>query len=264
MAQPSGLSSDGERLWFVDSETSSLRYLDRSGRLSTAIGTGLFDFGYNDGPAADALLQHPLGVVADSSAIVVCDTYNSALRRYDLTRSELTTLARDGLDEPSGAALLGGGLIVADTNNHRLVNVGSDGEVRPFEVLGLLPPEPVPVEGPVAARIGPVELAGEVELSASLTIPEGQKLDSSLGPPVQLSIHSDELLSGGNPLLTGDELPARTRLSLNGDEGDLDVLLRVGTCKEGPGAVCELTERRWCVRVRRDEEGSPRINLGVT
>ena len=264
MAQPSGLSSDGERLWFVDSETSSLRYLDRSGRLSTAIGTGLFDFGYNDGPAADALLQHPLGVVADSSAIVVCDTYNSALRRYDLTRSELTTLARDGLDEPSGAALLGEDLVVADTNNHRLVNVEPGGEVRPFEVFGLLPPEPVPVEGPVAARIGPVELAGEVELSASLTISEGQKLDSSLGPPVQLSIHSDELLSGGTLLLTGDELPARTRLSLNGDEGDLDVLLRVGTCKEGPGAACELTERRWRVRVRRGEEGSPRINLGVT
>jgi hypothetical protein len=51
MAQPSGLSSDGERLWIVDSETSSLRYLDRSGRVFTAVGTGLFDFGYRDGPA---------------------------------------------------------------------------------------------------------------------------------------------------------------------------------------------------------------------
>lgn len=31
-------------------------------------------------------------------------------------------------------------LVVADTNNHRLVRVGLDGEVRPFEVRGLLPP----------------------------------------------------------------------------------------------------------------------------
>lgn len=51
MSQPSGLSSDGERLWVVDSETSSLRYLDRSGRILTAVGTGLFDFGYRDAPA---------------------------------------------------------------------------------------------------------------------------------------------------------------------------------------------------------------------
>ena len=263
MAQPSGLASDGERLWVVDSETSSLRYLDRSGRLSTAVGTGLFDFGYSDGPAAEALLQHPLGVVFTSGGPVVCDTYKSALRRYDPTREELTTLASDGLDEPSGAALFGGDLIVADTNNHRLVSIGTVGEIRPFEIFGLLPPEPVPAEGPVAARIGPVELAGEVEFSVTLAIPKGQKLDNSLGPPVQLSIHSDDLLTDGGLLLTGDELPARTRLSLSGDEGELDVLLRVGTCEEGPGAVCNLSERRWRLRVRRDEEGSPRINLGL-
>ena len=263
MAQPSGLSSGGERLWFVDSETSSLRYLDHSGRLFTAVGTGLFDFGYKDGPAAEALLQHPLGVVVTPGGPVVCDTYNSALRRYDPKGNELATLARDGLDEPSGAALLGGNLIVADTNNHRLVLVGADGEVRLLDVRGLLPPAPVPAEGPVAARIGPVELAGEVELSATLPIPEGQKLDPSLGPPVQLSIRSDELLPDGGLLLTGDELPVWTRLSLSGDEGELDVLLRVGTCEEGPGAVCKLMERRWSVEAWRDEEGSPRLNLGL-
>ena len=263
MAQPSGLASDGERLWFVDAETSSLRYLDRSGRLSTLVGTGLFDFGYSDGPATEALLQHPLGVVVASGVPVVCDTYNSALRRYDLTRGELTTLARDGLDEPSGAALLGGDFIVADTNNHRLVSIGTGGEVRPFEISGLLPPEPVPAHGPVAARIGPVELAAEVELSATLAIPEGQKLDNSLGPPVQISVHSDDLLPDGGLLFTGDELPARTLLSLSGDEGELDVILRVGTCEEGLGAACNLSERRWRVRARRDEEGSPRINLGL-
>jgi hypothetical protein len=46
-------------------------------------------------------------------------------------------------------------------------------------------------------------------------------------------------------------------------EGYLAVLLRVGTCEEGPGAVCNLNERRWRVTVRRDDEGSPRLNLGL-
>lgn len=128
------------------------------------------------------------------------------------------------------------------------MSVGTDGEVWPFEVFGLLPPAPAPAEGPVAARIGPVELAGEVELSVTLPLPEGQKLDSSLGPPVQLSIRSDDLLPEGGLLLTGDELPARTRLILSGDAGELDVLLCVGTCEEGPGAVCNLTERRWRIK----------------
>ncbi|HKH75360.1 MAG TPA: alkyl hydroperoxide reductase, partial [Rubrobacteraceae bacterium] len=46
MAQPSGLAVENGKLWVADSETSSLRYLDRSGRLTTAVGVGLFDFGH--------------------------------------------------------------------------------------------------------------------------------------------------------------------------------------------------------------------------
>lgn len=164
------------QIWISDSETSSLRYLDHSGRISTTVGTGLFDFGYKDGPADHALLQHPLGVIATPHGIVVCDTYNSALRRYDAQKNELTTLARKNLSEPSGATLLngsGGQLVVADTNNHRLARVGLDGDIHPFEVRGLMPPAPIPGRGPV--EIGPVEL----ELTATLPIPDGQKLDSS-------------------------------------------------------------------------------------
>jgi hypothetical protein len=144
------------------------------------------------------------------------------------------------------------------------VRVGPDGEVRPFEFRGLLPPAPIPAEVHITAEIGPVELADRVELSATLPIPEGQKLNPSLGPPVQLSVSSDELLPNDGVLLTGDELPARTRLALGGaEEGNLDVLLRVETCEEGPGATCNLNERRWRVTIRRDEEGSPRLNLGL-
>ena len=263
MAQPSGLSADDGKLWVVDSETSSLRYLDRSGYLSTVVGSGLFDFGYRDGPAADALLQHPLGVLAAPGGPVVCDTNNSALRAYDPVRDEVVTIIADGLSEPSGATLLAGNLVVADTNNHRLVQGGADGEAQTFEIRGLLPPEPVPVRSPGALEIGPVELAGDVELSATLPIPDGQKLDPSLGPPVQLSVSSDRLLPNGDLLLTGDDLHARTRLALGAVEGSLDVLLRVGTCEEGPDAVCNLSERRWRVSVRRDEEGSPQLNLGL-
>lgn len=102
-----------------------------------------------------------------------------------------------------------------------------------------------------------------MELTATLPIPEGRRLDPSLGPPVQLSISSDELLSDGDLLLTSDELPARATLSLNEVEGTLDILLRVGTCEEGLAAVCTLTERRWRVKASRDPEGSQRLNLGV-
>src|SRR5207253_491962 len=82
LAQPSGLSARGERLWVVDSESSALRFV-ADGAIHTAAGQGLFDFGYVDGPATEALFQHPLGVLAlPDGAVLVADTYNGAVRRY--------------------------------------------------------------------------------------------------------------------------------------------------------------------------------------
>src|SRR5262249_43011805 len=65
LSQPSGLSAspDGSRLWIADAESSALRWVE-AGEIHTAVGQGLFDFGHVDGPAAQALLQHPLGVAA--------------------------------------------------------------------------------------------------------------------------------------------------------------------------------------------------------
>ncbi|HUX71747.1 MAG TPA: thioredoxin-like domain-containing protein, partial [Cellulomonadaceae bacterium] len=113
-AQPSGLAVDAdERLWVADSEVSGLRWIEPgqiepgqiepdveptggAGTVRTAIGQGLFDFGHRDGPADQALLQHPLGVaVLPDGSIAIADTYNGSVRRYDPVTHEVTTLARD-------------------------------------------------------------------------------------------------------------------------------------------------------------------------
>ncbi|HVM32232.1 MAG TPA: thioredoxin-like domain-containing protein, partial [bacterium] len=53
LAQTSGLCAGGENLYFVDSETSSLRVTGfaPSSSVTTLVGRGLFEFGDNDGPA---------------------------------------------------------------------------------------------------------------------------------------------------------------------------------------------------------------------
>ena len=123
LAQPSGLAVDGDRLWFVDAETSALRRLDLDDTLHTAVGEGLFDFGDADGPAAVARLQHPLGVaVLPDGALGVADTYNGAVRRYDPVTDTVTTLAR-GLAEPSGLVVADGGLWAVESTGHRLTPV---------------------------------------------------------------------------------------------------------------------------------------------
>ena len=124
LAQPSGLATgpDGT-LWVADSETSAVRELRRSpggaGLLTTAVGQGLFDFGHRDGPADEALLQHPLGVaVLPDGSVAVADTYNGAVRRYDPATRTVGTLA-EGLAEPSDVLVDGDALVVVESAAHR-------------------------------------------------------------------------------------------------------------------------------------------------
>ncbi|MFY9635858.1 MAG: NHL domain-containing thioredoxin family protein, partial [Cellulosimicrobium cellulans] len=134
-AQPSGLAEDADgNVWVADSETSALRKLaiDDAGTVTveTAVGKGLFDFGFRDGEAAGARLQHPLGVtVLPDGSVAIADTYNGAVRRYDPAAGKVSTLAR-GLSEPSdvivdhthatGSEPL---LVVVEANKHQLVYV---------------------------------------------------------------------------------------------------------------------------------------------
>jgi thiol-disulfide isomerase/thioredoxin len=138
LAQPSGLSSLLGSLYFVDAESSSLRFYFE-GYVRTLVGSGLFDFGFKDGDRKRAKLQHPLGIFADVTGVYVADTFNHSIRRYDPQKQTLETVIGDGhpgegaadaptagskveLNEPSGITKLAEGLFaISDTNNHRLV-----------------------------------------------------------------------------------------------------------------------------------------------
>ena len=65
LAQPTGLALDSEAgvLYFVDSETSSVRAVDvGDGVVETLVGVGLFEFGRRNGDFAQARLQHCRGI----------------------------------------------------------------------------------------------------------------------------------------------------------------------------------------------------------
>jgi DNA-binding beta-propeller fold protein YncE/peroxiredoxin len=141
-SQPSGLALAGRALFVVDAEASALRRIDlETARVDTLVGTGLFDFGDRDGPFELAQLQHPGGVaVLGDGDLLIADTYNHKLRRVDLSERRVTTVAGSGepgpgtgagedslLNEPSGVAVSGGLVLVADTNNDRLLRYDAAG-----------------------------------------------------------------------------------------------------------------------------------------
>jgi sugar lactone lactonase YvrE len=139
LAQPSGLTTDGQRIIFADSESSAVRAADFApdGYTQTLVGEGLFEFGDRNGKAIGARLQHCLGVAFHAGRVYIADSYNNKIKMLDLAAKEITTVLGSGrpadLHEPGGLSVWQRGdetlLYIADTNNHRIVQatVASDG-----------------------------------------------------------------------------------------------------------------------------------------
>jgi thiol-disulfide isomerase/thioredoxin len=250
MAQPSGLSAAADRLWIADSETSALRYL-ADGVLHTAVGQGLFDFGHVDGLAKQALLQHPLGVAAlPDGSVLIADTYNDAVRRYDPTTDEVSTVD-SGLAEPSDVLVTRDGTVfVVESAAHRLTRL-APGAVR--TVTGERhrterPPSPL--------------AAGSVTLEVVFTPAPGQKLDTQFGPSTRLTVSASPaglLLEGAG---TTTELSRRLVVDPAVRNGVLQVVAQAATCDaDAENAACHLTRQDWGVPVVVTPDGPERLAL---
>lgn len=271
-AQPSGLAEDAAgNIWVADSETSALRKLviddDGGVTVETAIGKGLFDFGFRDGAAAEARLQHPLGVtVLPDGSVAIADTYNGAVRRYDPAARTVSTLAR-GLSEPSdvivdhthavGSEPL---LVVVEANKHQLVYVPIPKEAQQVDEGAVQTHRP---KSPVAA--------GQLELKVRFTAPTGQKLDDRWGDPTQMKISSTppELIVAGGGTSVG--LLRTVELSADVPEGVLHITARAAAC-DGPEtedgeipdhAACHLYQQDWGIPVVLQADGDTELILDL-
>jgi thiol-disulfide isomerase/thioredoxin len=263
-AQPSGLATDGQSLFVADAETSSIRAVSLATRdVHTLVGQDLFVFGDIDGPAPRVRLEHPLGVAWGRGAVWIADTYNSKIKRFDLTTGLTTTLlgGRDHKDlyEPEGLSLRGDDLVIADTKHHRIVLVDTKtGAARPFEIHGLTAPSVgVALDAPVAEPTSAIEAVslGDVPIAAhgATVVHFGWKTESGTGINEEAPFHvewssSDGLASVPTPLRTtgatvqhGFDLSVTPIAGTEGGRlaGRLDVVL------------CDISTHLVCVPVKR-------------
>ena len=189
LAQPSGIVTDGQRLFFADAESSAIRVadIDPQGEVRTIVGTGLFDFGDVDGVGDAVRLQHALGLTLGPDGLIyVADTYNSRIKVIDPATREARTLAGDGhgfrdgtepqFHEPGGISYADGRLYIADTNNDaiRVLDLAT-GEVTTVifpnpEALSRRPEAPVFAGGDMP----PAEWYGEIVHLESVAVAPGQ------------------------------------------------------------------------------------------
>lgn len=261
-AQTSGLAAaaGGEALWLVDAETSALRRF-ANGTVTTVAGAGLFDFGHRDGPAAQALLQHPLGLtVLPDGSVAVADTYNGAVRLYEPATGTVRTIAT-GLREPADVLAAGGGLLVVESAAHRVVRL---------PLPEAMPPQAAsrgPDTAHHAQRLPTPVKPGQVELTVVFTPPPGQKLDDRYGPATRLVVSASppELLADGAG--SGTDLGRTLTIAAGQQPGVLHVAAMAASCDDPdasePGSfpACHVHQQDWGIPVNVSPDGQPELAL---
>ncbi len=280
LAQPSGIAVAGDRLWIADSEVSAVRGLDLvDERVFTVIGEGLFDFGDVDGAHPAARLQHPLGVAAWGGRVLVADSYNHRIKVVEPGSRTATSLLGDGrpgaddgrgnlrLFEPGGLDVAGDEVLIADTNNHRVVWADlAGGAWREVAIEGLDPPargedggaipEPAEEVAPVTLRRG-----DGITLAVDAAFAPGFHLNPEA--PLTLRLRRDGRVLA-QVTRTVAELPAGFVLPAGAVEpGAWLVDLSFVGCAEGEAARCVPVRHTWRVSVALADAGAARLDLRV-
>ena len=296
-AQPSGLATDGRKLYVADSESNIIRAIDlnEGGEVRTLAGGDLFEFGDRDGRGDEVRLQHPLGVAAHGGAILIADTYNHKIKRLHPQTGRVETFAgtgrpgqadgaRPAFYEPGGLSVAAGKLYVADTNNHaiRVLDLKS-GQATTLNLRGLRPPDE-PATATTAAgaddaspnieevKLAPqrLRLGGRAALNVSVVLPAGYHLNPSAPQRYRVSVEKgDAHLS----LAGTDSAPAKVaarsakdlalplRLPLRAlSAGDAELLVRLTIfyCREDNTGTCQIKTLVWRAPVRiSDDAGAP-------
>lgn len=278
MAQPSGLTSDGEQLFVADSETSAIRAvtLGLNGRVQTIIGEGLFEFGDQDGTGKEVVrLQHPLGVAYHDSLLYVADTYNHKIKKIGpATSTSVTYLGTgqpgrdDGANpsffEPGGLSVAAGHLYIADTNNHaiRVADLAT-GEVRTLRLKGLA--IPTTVSGFSSMNFGPenvidvpvqqVQAGQPGQLQVDLKLPDGYHLNPQAPFTYRVETNGEGLAiadADRHVSTMAPELPLA--IPFQAAPGTYDTGLTIDLtfyyCREDDTGVCAIQSVRWNVPLR--------------
>ena len=275
LAQPSGIAVAGDRLWIADSEVSAVRGLDLvDEQVFTVIGEGLFDFGDVDGAWPAARLQHPLGVAWWNGRVLVADSYNHKIKTVEPGARVAATLLGDGrpgaddgrgglrLFEPGGLSVAGDELLIADTNNHRVVWADpAGGNWHEVAIEGLEPPVSRTAAAETDAELPPATLRREGGIMLAVAAEFAPGLHAGPEAPVTLRVRvGDRVIA--QQTRTGVAWPVDFALPAGVVEpGTWRIEVSLAACADGEAARCVPVRGAWRVPVSLAADGEERLEL---
>jgi hypothetical protein len=290
-AQPSGLATDGTRLFVADSEVSGVREIDLSKpeaqqNVETVVGVGLFGFGDVDGKGSRVRLQHCLGLAYGKGRLYIADSYNNKIKVCDPTTKSVTSLvgaktpgttdAPPHFNEPGGLSVAGSDLYVADTNNHLIRVVSLDTKaVRTLKLSGLTAPKirPIPTfPNPTVVNAEAVRIAPGKEFTLSLApvLEKGYDLNTQASMTYLIETpDKPAALSATNPTNGGridpPALPFTVTIPLSaeshaGETLNVKVSLKAMVCL--PNTLCTVKNYVWNVPVTFADSAPKAASIG--
>lgn len=266
-SQPSGIISDGKKLWIADSEANIIREIDLlKGTVETLVGGDLFDFGDVDGDGDDVRLQHPLGVVIYDGKVLIADTYNHKIKLLDAEKRTVTTFLGTGKSgqadgktptfyEPAGLSVADGKLFVADTNNHaiRVVDLKTK-EAATLKINGLTPPIEnkdeadgfSPNENETKLDVQEVAANAANSLVFNIKLPEGYHLNPNAPQRYEISVADGKNIKISNAKQKFAKLPLNVSFqTTTAGSAVLQAKMSVYYCREDNTGTCLIKRLVW-------------------
>jgi thiol-disulfide isomerase/thioredoxin len=286
LAQPSGITTDGIKLYFADSEASAIRSADLkpNGKVKTIIGTGLFDFGDLDGTGDNARIQHPLGVAFNEydGLIYIADTYNNKIKSVNPVTREVKTYSGTGLagtrdgsidaqfNQPEGIVIVNGKMFITDTNNHllRVLNMNT------MEVKTVILRNPEKLTENILAEkrkkpknVITLDKAGLREgdnlISFNFSLPEGFKINPDAQPVVSLT-SKDMLLEYSETEINTEspqfDLPFRIKAGI----GKIEIEVLIYYCETQNIGICKFKNLHFELPVEVKASSASTVNIHFT
>lgn len=294
-AQPSGITTDGKRLFIADSESNIIRLIDPNrDSVETLVGGNLFDFGDVDGYADDVRLQHPLGVLVYGDKVLIADTYNHKIKLLDPKERKVKTFlgtgkpgqadgAKASFYEPAGLTIANEKLFIADTNNHaiRVVDLKTK-IVSTLKIVGLTPPlmnEFLSDDSSVSPNAETLKTEKQIlsigndgKLIVDVKLPAGYHLNPNAPQRLKVTVvQNSKIISfdeNGKNTMTKTIKPLQLPLSvqiksLKAGVAELSVQLSVYYCREDNTGECKIKTLMWQVPIEvvTNDNGKREIRL---
>ena len=279
LAQPSGITVSGKRLYFADSEVSSIRYVDLEKKeVKTVIGHDLFVFGDVDGQGDEVRLQHPLGVFNHNGLVYIADTYNHRIKVLNPLDRTCRTFAGngkagyvDGKDarfyEPGGLSIARNKLYVADTNNHaiRVVDMKTK-EVSTLQIKGLkmevsenTPQSVIPsFARQIELPLKTLKMGSDIQLILNINLPKGYHVNPNAPLIYRIDAGSGIQVEQANREVRLEklELPIKISGKTTSEEKSTDLKVSVSFyyCREDNQGACFIDAIIWQLPIKIDKD----------